>query len=621
VILVLGKRRMGAGFAGRRRCAMALATAMIVLGAGAATAQVGPAEIDGFVEYQYRLTKGKGQGSIGTHFGSVFTQLSSYVWQPWIMQVNASLGLTKTRSESPNFDSSAPQKRRETFVTGRLNVDIVRQSRFPFFAFAEIQDSRVDSDLQGFEGAQSTLGFMQRYTPWSGGQFLLEYRRNMTERFSDERSQATSGSPLEHSTDRWQVRIDKGFGRHRLNYNAVVTDFARSDTLESKNDNRHTLRHRYSRNSRFSLDNTFFVSDESIERQSSNVLRVFRQFNSILSWRPEVKRPLVITGRALLHDIESGQTDSSQNTENIWVSGSLNYQLTDHVTLAGSVGSSSQKFDSADWQTRTFSRLSAQVRSKEHTVLTGRYRASGAIHLLHEKGSLDPDEPGETDESTQELSVNLSHTLSKQFSLASGHQLDLHVSQDWTGQKNREGERGQMLGHRIFGTLSRQRGNSNSYLRVSATDRRQRGLVERNFQLLNLQLSRTTRFDRRRALGGSLTYQYSRKWLDDIDLGSSGSHSTNYSANINYRHADIFTVRDLDFFSELRAQSSEFVSDDPFDEISNNIDETRSDVDWRNRLIFNVGRLRLRLDANFRQVEDRWSTSIFFRVRRYYDFR
>jgi len=612
---------MGAGFAGRRRCAMALATGMIVLVAGAATAQVGPAEIDGFVEYQYRLTKGKGQESIGTHFGTVFTQLSSYVWQPWIMQVNASLGLTKTRAETPNIGASAAQERRESFVTGRLNVDILRQSRFPFLAFAEIQDSRVDSDVQGLEGVQSTLGFMQRFMPRSGGQFLLEYRRNMTERFSDDLSQAASASSLEHSTDRWQARMDKGFGRHRVNYNAVVTDFARSDTLESKNDNRHTLRHRYSRNSSFSLENTFFVSDESIERQSSNVLRVFRQFNSILSWRPEVERPLLITGRALLHDIESGQIGSSQNTENIWVSGSLTYQPTDHVTLGAALGSSSQRYDPADWQTRTFSQLNAQVRSKEYSVLTGRYRSSGAIFLLHEKGSLDPDDPAESDELTQDLSVNLSHTLSKQFRLASGYQLDLNVSQDWTGQQNRAGERGRILGHRIFGTLSRQRGNSNSYLRVSATDRRQRGLVERNFQLLNLQLSRTTRFDRRRSLGGSLTYQYSSNELDDSDLGSSDSHSTNYSANINYRHADIVNVRNLDFFSELRAQSSEFVSDDPFDEISNNIDETRSDVDWRNRLIFDVGKLRLRLDANFRQVEDRWSTSIYFRVRRYYDFR
>lgn len=605
---------------------MALATVMIVLVAGAATAQVGPADIDGFVEYQYRLTKGKGQDSFGTHFGTVFTQLSSYVWQPWIMQVNASLGLTKTRAETPNSGVSASQKRRESFVTGRLNVDILRQSRFPFLAYAETLDSRVDSDVQGLEGVQSTLGFMQRFMPRSGGQFLFEYRRNMTERFSDDLSQAASASPLEHSTDRWQARMDKGFGRHRVNYNAVVTDFARSDTLESKNDNRHTLRHRYLRNSSFSLENTFFVSDESIERQSSNVLRVFRQFNSILSWRPEVERPLVITGRALLHDIESGQTGSSQNTQNIWVSGSLTYQPTDHVTLGAAVGSSSQKYDPADWQTRTFSQLSAQVRSKEYSVLTGRYRSSGAIFLLHEKGSLDPDGAAETDELAQDelaqdLSVNLNHTLSKQFQLASGYQLDLNVSQDWTGQENREGERGRILGHRIFGTLSRQRGNSNSYLRVSATDRRQRGLVERNIQLVNLQLSRTTRFDRRRSLGGSLTYQYSNNQLDDINVGSSGSHSTNYSANINYRHADIVNVRDLDFFSELRAQSSEFVSDDPFDEISNNIDETRSDVDWRNRLIFNVGKLRLRLDANFRQVGDRWSKSIYFRVRRYYDIR
>ena len=619
--MIPGISRKGAGIRGRCRPAATLATVLIVLTAGVAAAQVGPAEIDGFVEYQYRLNKGKGQDSIGTHVGSVFTNLSSYIWQPWIMQVNASLGLTKTSGESPNFGASTSQKRSESIVTGRLNVDIFRQSRYPFLAFAETQDSRVSSDIQGVDGVRSILGFMQQYRPLAGGLYMLEYRRNTTERFSEDFSEEIAESRIDNSTDRWQARAEKGFGRHRVNYNAVVTDFVQSDTLETRVDKRHTVRHRYAFDSRFSLENTFFVSDESIEQQSSELIRVFRQFNSIASWRPNLDRPLLVTGRALLHDVEAGQPGRSQNTENIWLSGSVTYQPTNYVTFGATKGSSSQSTDTTDRQTRSFSQMSAQVRSNDYQVLTASYRASGSAHWLREKGAVTTGGAGEQDTLTQDLSASLNHTLSKQFSLASGNQLSVNVSQNWSGIKNNEGERGRILGHRIFGTWSTQGGDVNSYIRVSATDRRERGLDDRSFQLFNLQLSRNARFGRRRSLGGSLTYQYTTNERENTDLGSSGSHSTNYSANINYRHADVFSVRDLDFFSELRAQSSEFASDDPFDELSNNIDETRSDVDWRNRLIFDVGRLRLRLDANFRQIKDRWTTSVYFRVRRYYDFR
>ena len=599
------------------RAALGLAVSLAYAVPG--SAQVGPVETNGYVEYQYRQSRSDSMKAMGTHVGTFYTDVSSYVWRPWILQVNASLALSRISGESPNFGLGNTQKRDETVVTGRLSADLFRQSNFPFNAYVETQDSRVGSEVPGFDGTRRTVGFTQRITPPSNGIYLLEYRSTTTEREGNGFATMQDFVPLEHSADRWRATVDHGFSKHRFRYSAILSDFERSDTAETRTDKRHTLQHRFNGGNRLTLENTLFVSYESIDRQTDMLVREFRQFNSISTWRPDTSRPVVFTGRALFHDVESGQIGSTQDSQSAWVSGSVSYQPTDSITLGAIAGVQSQRADALERRTRKFNQLSAQVRSREYDVWAGRYRSFASVRLSHQSGSLGVGDGMGVDEWTQDINTQIGHTYSRQTPLSGGYMLDFNITQNLAGIETREGERGRVLGHTIFSTLSRRRGDTNTYLRVSATDRRSRGLDDRNMQLFNLQLSRSSRLDRRRSLSGSLTYQYVDHQVGRYRDTQTGSSSVNYSANVNYRHMDIFTVRDLDFISELRAQSSEFFSDDPFDEFDRQFDTERSDVDWRNRLVFEVGKLQMRLDANYRKVMDRWSLGVFFRIRRYYD--
>jgi len=93
--------------------------------------------------------------------------------------------------------------------------------------------------------------------------------------------------------------------------------------------------------------------------------------------------------------------------------------------------------------------------------------------------------------------------------------------------------------------------------------------------------------------------------------------SISYSANLMYRHANLFDVSNLNFTSELRLLSTDFRTDDPLDE-GLGMESERSDTVWRNRLLYRIGLLELDLHASLREVNDSLTTRILLKVRRYY---
>jgi hypothetical protein len=132
-----------------------------------------------------------------------------------------------------------------------------------------------------------------------------------------------------------------------------------------------------------------------------------------------------------------------------------------------------------------------------------------------------------------------------------------------------------------------------------------------------MQLTRT------RSLNGGFSVQYSNSTMpmmmngemNDAFMMDNGSFT--YSVNLSYADRELFGVRNLNFLSDLRYLSSEFRNDDPFEE-ENPFDANRSDSSWRNELNYRVGLLELRLVAEMRDINGRWTGQGYFSVRRYY---
>ena len=125
------------------------------------------------------------------------------------------------------------------------------------------------------------------------------------------------------------------------------------------------------------------------------------------------------------------------------------------------------------------------------------------------------------------------------------------------------------------------------------------------------------RFTRNRSLNGGFSVQYNNSEADMRMDDEMDNSAFTYSVDLTYRERDLFNVERLNFLSELRLLSRELRRDDIFDE-EIGVDAERSDQVWRNELDYMVGKLELRLLADIREIDNRWMSQVFFRVRRYY---
>jgi hypothetical protein len=106
-----------------------------------ALAQLGPIQQYGYFEYVYRLNRSEDMLSNETNLATWRGSASTYVWRPYILQLDGSLGLTRTVNDTSKQDSKG------TVITGGLGMGLFSQSRFPFRLFYEKRDNRVDGDV------------------------------------------------------------------------------------------------------------------------------------------------------------------------------------------------------------------------------------------------------------------------------------------------------------------------------------------------------------------------------------------------------------------------------------------------------------------------------------------
>ena len=125
------------------------------------------------------------------------------------------------------------------------------------------------------------------------------------------------------------------------------------------------------------------------------------------------------------------------------------------------------------------------------------------------------------------------------------------------------------------------------------------------------------RFSRTRSLSGGFSVQYNDTSSDTVMQDEMDNSALTYSVDLTFIERDLFKIERLNFLSELRLLSRELRRDDIFEE-EVGVDAERSDQVWRNELDYTVGKLEFRLLADIREIDNRWMSEVFFRVRRFY---
>ena len=591
-----------------RSVALTLLVCATLSQAGLARAQVGPVVHDGYLEYQFRLKRVDSAPGSDQHLATWRGRATTFVWKPYILLLDGSLGLTRTRNTSSKASEAG------SIVTGALAASLFSRSTFPFKVYFESRDSRVDGDVYDADFTTRNWGFLQQLASRrNGGRISLEYRRSD----NDDISVNGRTERRKFGSELWQLIGQQAYDRNDFKLLTSLRKLNRDFPAQTQDRLLLNLGHRFRGGATFNVEDRLYFSDERINSLGGEHQRKFLQFSGYSRWQPEMAKRLLVTGRLVAQGVESGN-GTTRGRQRYVVSSSATYQYSPQVTFSGSAGVDGSNGDDLDSQTGTFQRLRGAYRSRPRALGTMQYDWGGALDLANQLLQ------GDHDVRVQSFGASFNQGLARFTYLKSGAQLQFGLTQTAAAVANTQDMQEQSLTHNAYVTVSRQSGRGSGYLRFSASDRRRFGFRPDEFQLFSLQASSRMQIDNTRSLNGSISLQYTDSEIammmsgDTSDLAMSDRSSFSYSVVLSYSDAELFSVRNLRFLSQLRYLSSDFRSDDVFDNNERLFDPDRSDSSWRNDLTYRVGLLELRLLAELRDINGRWTSQAFFSVRRYY---
>ena len=532
----------------RRRLLSAATAVALALVAWPACAQLGPIRHDGYLEYQHRLFRNEQAPSSTTNLVTWRARASTYLWQPYILQLDGTLGITQTSNEVSGAVNDG------TLLTGSLVANLFPRSRFPFRLFVDNRDNRVDGDIFERDRVSRNWGFLQTFIPRNGGRFALDFRESDNDEFYVD----GVTTRRRFSNRQWQLTGSKFIGRNSFNFLGSVRDVSRDTPMQLESRTLINLRHRFRTSPRFFIEDTTFYTDESIQLDGSNRQRRFLQFNGTSTWRPVTRRPFVVLARALLQSVDAGPAGLETGAQNMIFSASANYQLSDRVTVSGNVGLTNTDPDHQSDESSVFQRLRTTYRSDSFDFGTMQYTWGSSVEAGNRR------ERNHDDDTVQDVAAVFSHSLSRYSQLSSYSQLQFGLSQQLAAVRNTADRREQSMVHTAFASWNRQNGRTSAYLRLSASDRRAFGEREDFFQLVTLQASSRMQLTRTRSLNGGLTLQYSNSSMEMRHDDMRSSSAFTYGIDLSYIERDLFGIRQLNFLSELRLLSRDLQSTDVF---------------------------------------------------------
>lgn len=579
--------------------------ALALLTCSPSNAQIGPVDTSGYVEYRYLYQAGSNREGVGAHGAVLRTDLSTYVWRPWLLMARGSVLVQEYGAEAQSGLTTS------SLLQGGLWLDFLARSKFPLAMFYEDFDADYDSQPYRRTSRTRTYGFRQHLSSGSLGTYSLEFRRGMT----DSLYQDGVTLPRRNENRRWEFRGRKIIGRNNFSVTSrsVEVDAEEPDTRTDSM--RHALQHRFRAGSRFNLQNTFFVTDEKFSSEFLQSDRVYQQLYSLATWRPDAANRWLITGRGLFQENESGNEFSESANSNMSLSGSANFRATDRITLTGALGVSRMRNDMSGQYTAAYQLLGANYASVGHELWGGTYQYSGrgSYGNRSENGTLEP-------EDVQELKLDVGHSLSRSFETRGGKRINFRGIQRVTTSSDSAGAELNIVRSTLHAMSGVNEERWSRYLRFAVTDQRSFGDEERQFQIVDLQYSLQGALSRDSSWNLDTTIQYGlRNQTKPPDLVNE-SKTLSYSVSAAYRRANLFDVSFLNFSSDFQVRSEDFQSEDPFDP-DFDVERQRTSASWRNRLDYRVGLLHLQSDLGLHEIEGRWSASFRFTARRYFGMR
>ena len=570
---------------------------MGVIVSGSLAADIPPVHFWGELGYDFRHeTFEEGEDRI-EHIGRLRLNGSTYLWQPWIARLDGGIGINLREEDRDSGSQSG------TFLTGDTLLRLFPQSRFPFEAFFEKSETDVDGTITSLNVETTRYGLRQQYLAKNGASMHFDYEHI-------DRLQSFDTDPGRDTTnDIWQFGINKNLKNHKLALDSNL-NFTEQEDINLETRRLFVLgRHQYRPGNVLYVDNMLTFNETDFEQPPTlDRLSSILQINQLTFWRPETRRPLLVTSNLRLREFNTDSAGDETETQSFSYDIGADYQLTPRWNFSGEAGYFGID-DQNDTRDRHFQRLAARYTSENIQFGTLDYNWTGLTAIRNsvgENGTLNEDEGA-----VQEAEIELGHSLRKRNLF--GKRINFNFNQSANAFEDTVGRSTQFLRHNLSLSWSRSRQNSNTFASLSASDNRgfggggRFGDEDNEFQIVNFQLSRTQSLSRTSSLSGNITFQTSRQVSvgeDDADWQPSSS------INVSYLQQRFFGVPNLRFRSTFRAFTDAYfpVLDEP-----EGLNE-RENLEWENRLEYSIGKLDLRLISEYSEIEEEGRNLILFQA-------
>lgn len=515
---------------------------------------------------------------------------STYIWQPWIAQVNGNLGFTATKSVSNDIGMSNNR------ISGGAALGLVPYSRYPFKMDISRTQSYMGPGL-GTPTSQTTrFGMNQRYTP---------VHRMESYQVAYTRSQSDSGDI--ESARQTGLSFSAGTGRFKqqsLEAEGTLERDQRLGASASKNtlSNQIAVKHRYRPIGGLSIENNaslFSTSDQELLTTADSRIR---ELNTTMSLQPTLA-PYSVIGSARVYVADLSSPGASSQTRIANANLGARYRPTQYITLSasGNVNVTNSKrthsLSATQSATLTYPMDSLDLDGWRYTPALSASLSNSSVNSTGQAGSV------------QSASISPSHSLSRSTKLNGGN-LNLRLNQALSVSESTRSQATSRLTHSAAVNWHRMLGKSNTSLRLSGRDSRSLTRTQDVFQDVELSATISEEFSRDSNLIGTLSAQAARQ-VNPVT--ESSNVSTGSIALLRYSHQRAFDIPRLIFNSEVRTNSRAIIP------VLAATPDDQGPVTWENSLQYQVGRLITSFRANLSKSGDGSTQSLIaFSLKRFF---
>jgi len=574
-----------------------------------------PVDLSGDVGYAYRLMKADDSETVSNQLrGSIRGR--SYLWQPWMATVDASLRLTKDHatykdrtSTRPSVYSSASDST-TTLATGELNLNVIPQSRFPISVSYQVNDSRVNT-VNTITSPLTSAGNREFTTKRFSIRQYINSNSSRRYQWNLDSNQWNSSNDEKYSDWLLGANADLGFGDHRFQLRGNYKYMDRAAlSQESKNITVSGDHYYHSPTRAVRVDNSVDYYEYETKGIASDIVfsngeidTTSQQASSFVFWRPVGRK---VTASAGVRVFNLTSDASSTNTADTSISNetellSLNataggmYQYTKHIRFDSNVNFSVNDNGSDD-NNSYLGRLGALIQSDIHEILLGMRYQWNASASVQTQGV-------EQDQHYHSLNVNLGHDASRVWlndDKSSAFRAGWSQAANASLEKADADSNSQRLDHSVNVGWDSYGASDSTYSQLTVSDARTLGDRESDQQLVNLQVSRTQNLSRLSSLTGNITAQSVRQKFSGQDASET---STTTTGSLNYQHSRVFGVVRLRYGSDVRVSRA-------------SRDSGVDRAEWENRLDYSVGLVDTRASWRLIDAGEQDYTLVYFQVTR-----